>query len=86
MRWAFWGTVRAPGVYVMRMIVIEAPTWFYARARAMIELGTDRVGFAEARHFTPEIILRWTGHDAGRVPTLRLVEGEPYLPKVQQVA
>jgi hypothetical protein len=54
-------------------VTIDAPTWFLARARAMSHLGTDRVEWMPTK-WPADIRLRWEGTDAGRVPTLRIVE------------
>jgi hypothetical protein len=55
--------------------VVEAERWFDARAAAIEVFHTDELAWSETTA-APELRLRWEGHDAGPLPTRRLVRQE----------
>ncbi len=53
-------------------VIVDAPTWFDARAYALSVLGED-LTWIERAAAEPDAVLRWVGTDAGRTPNRRLV-------------
>lgn len=64
-----------PGYVRIAALVVEAATFFDARAVAQVELQTTDLAWAVADAAGAEIRVRWEGSDAGAHPTrVRIVE------------